>query len=452
MGPAIAKSIDFLRRVLAAETLKPGDAIPSLRILAGHARVSRNSMWKAVRILAREGVLTVIGGGTISVTTKKSDALPARPLRLWQEKRIALVNDIADGRFRDGSLLPSTKELCVRYNISAVTMRKGLTALLTAGVIVRRGRSFAVPSVRLRRFRSTIIAFSTHVDAIAIDVVRERMKSMVDVIEKECARQNLRARFIGIQRERHGETLRMIERFRGDDSVIGYVFNLWVIMAWQRGHHDYARALVSHGKPVAVMDHSSKFPLESTAFAWKSVRVFRTGSKAGGRCVGDFLFDLGHRSVAYLSLWHGNQWSVDRLDGLQEVYRQAGLDKAVAAFAEDDNPGGGAALFSRVLKHSFFSAWVCATDRLALEAKEFLAGRTIDVPGRISVLGFDNTVRSFEEQLTSVDFNLEAINYRMVRYLLNPTPLPIAQQREPVEIEPTLIRRESVGDAGESLT
>jgi DNA-binding LacI/PurR family transcriptional regulator/DNA-binding transcriptional regulator YhcF (GntR family) len=76
------------------------------------------------------------------------------------------------------------------------------------------------------------------------------------------------------------------------------------------------------------------------------------------------------------------------------------------------------ALFKRTLASTDASAWVCASDDMALSALEYLKTRNIGVPRKISVCGFDNIPEALDAGLTSYDFNFSMIVSRIMRFLL----------------------------------
>jgi hypothetical protein len=67
------------------------------------------------------------------------------------------------------------------------------------------------------------------------------------------------------------------------------------------------------------------------------------------------------------------------------------------------------AFLEGVLKKSTATAWVCSEDIVALNAVKFLRGRGKKVPEEISVIGFENYRESHEQQLSTLDFNMNGM-------------------------------------------
>lgn len=122
----------------------------------------------------------------------------------------------------------------------------------------------------------------------------------------------------------------------------------------------------------------------------------------GGYVAGRHLLDLGHRRIACLNGAHGQPWSEDRWTGIGLAVQEQQLDPTQVLVREPvdtltTHEGHRAAI--RVLQgHPEVTAIFCDNDMLALGAMHALAERGIDVPGRISVMGYDDD--EFTEMLS----------------------------------------------------
>jgi DNA-binding LacI/PurR family transcriptional regulator len=193
-----------------------------------------------------------------------------------------------------------------------------------------------------------------------------------------------------------------------------------------------------------------------------------------GRQVGKFLFERGHRSVAVFSFSHAAY--ENRFQGMRHLFHSAGVrmrefwvdfptryselltekyrpmnEKYVEAerkMREMDAWLGGRfeeythidrtfvdraltrefayetcrPFFEQALADPSTTAWVGGNDAVALAALRFLRGRSVDVPGRISVMGFDNHYESFAQGLSSFDFNGRAATIAMISHIMRPPP------------------------------
>jgi DNA-binding LacI/PurR family transcriptional regulator len=100
-------------------------------------------------------------------------------------------------------------------------------------------------------------------------------------------------------------------------------------------------------------------------------------------------------------------------------------------------------LLQAVDKKSRATAWICSGDGTALKALQYLSDSARNVPADIAVASFDNSMQAYEQKLTSVDFNMDAAAYLMLRFVSNPDDRIFDRTRTAVEIEPTVIVRNS---------
>lgn len=107
-----------------------------------------------------------------------------------------------------------------------------------------------------------------------------------------------------------------------------------------------------------------------------------------------WLIGQGHRRVLHLT-WRGRKTVQRRLDGFHDACREAGLSDgdAQVLMASDYTPEAGrAAMRGWIEDHPDLdgvTAIFCAADNLAFGATAALMDAGIDVPGQMSVVGFD---------------------------------------------------------------
>jgi DNA-binding LacI/PurR family transcriptional regulator/DNA-binding transcriptional regulator YhcF (GntR family) len=114
-----------------------------------------------------------------------------------------------------------------------------------------------------------------------------------------------------------------------------------------------------------------------------------------------------------------------------------------------------APLFEEALKYRDVTAWICVTDGTALAALDFLRNRGIAVPGRISLIGFDNEpIDAVEQRLTSLDFNALGFIHGMLNFIVRPSRPRGIYVHVPIEVEGIIIQRDTVAPpegAGKAL-
>jgi LacI family transcriptional regulator len=104
------------------------------------------------------------------------------------------------------------------------------------------------------------------------------------------------------------------------------------------------------------------------------------------------LVELGHRRIAFLAGPGALFVARDRLAGYRLGLAQAGIafDPALVVRTSFDRAGGGLGVDTLLTGAGSFTAIACANDLLALGALERLAGQGIEVPGEMSLAGFDD--------------------------------------------------------------
>ena len=76
-----------------------------------------------------------------SISDTESHNLTGSAVAKWEFVRDQIRQAIAEGEFGPGQRLPSERELATRFDISYMTARRAVTALVETGVIERRERS-----------------------------------------------------------------------------------------------------------------------------------------------------------------------------------------------------------------------------------------------------------------------------------------------------------------------
>ena len=169
---------------------------------------------------------------------------------------------------------------------------------------------------------------------------------------------------------------------------------------------------------------------------------------AGIASMVEALVDLGHRDIAFLagptSLFVARQ----RLAGYRRGLEQAGLayDERLVVSTGFNQDGGALGIDRLLAADAPFTAVCAANDLLALGALRRLAELGIEVPGRVSVAGFDDiqTAAITSPRLSTVRLPLHEIGRRGFEYAAQ----LLEGARPAREVLPTeLVLRESTGPA-----
>lgn len=135
------------------------------------------------------------------------------------------------------------------------------------------------------------------------------------------------------------------------------------------------------------------------------------------------LVELGHRRIAYLGDRFGLHSDADRFEGYCLMMREAGLPMEETLVARGDGKPDGAAAAMRGLLGSMTppTAVFCYNDMSALGVLSEAAARGIQLPGKLSVVGFDDIffAQYLRTPLTTVRQPMKELGRRAMHMMLS---------------------------------
>lgn len=169
--------------------------------------------------------------------------------------------------------------------------------------------------------------------------------------------------------------------------------------------------------------------------------------KAMGKVV-TYLHDLGHRDFAMIAgIAAGNDRAAERIDGTRAALEERGLALQPDRLLEQpySMAAGRAALRQLVSRPDRPTAIVCGNDVLALGAMLEAMALGLQVPGNISITGFDDLdlAKEVPPGLTTIHAPLEEMGKLTAAYLLDPAASGDAIPH--VELPTELVVRGSAG-------
>lgn len=451
--PARQHALHWLTDWLAAHPAQP---LPTITAMANAAGVSRVTMWQALQ------------------------ASPARPrpsgrTHVVQQQILADINADAFGR---GTRLPSIKQLAAHYGASNTIVVSALRTLVARGVLEYRAHGYRVRGgTNARRVQHTVLCLTSMGETTRFSRTTPRAADFWRAVERECLRRTVS--FVTHAIWDYGEIGQdgagpppSLRAAVAHPSILGVLY--WALDARPALMKRVLAPVLTTSVPVSVLHEGREEDaraMEGDARRAPRLRMFTLGE--GARCgveVGRYLHASGHRNVAFMASVADDT----RAKGVAQAYLDVGLPDAVRRFAPatlmvDSDlyatlaatqpykrlgsqmqslrerllavagttvasylPASDPLLvaflrdalrpqFEEALRDRAITAWVGSTDLIAFLAMDFLRERGIDVPAQVSVVGFDDSIESFDRGLTSYSFNAPACAVAIMDHLVSPT-------------------------------
>ena len=179
----------------------------------------------------------------------------------------------------------------------------------------------------------------------------------------------------------------------------------------------------------------------------RSMTSIKANYKKGIERVAEYLRSLGHKRFAFVGHHTALGPLSDRKRTFVEVMQRYSPQLQFTSVADSDDYAGGRRAAQQLLSSKFRpTAILCINDFMAVGVLRQLRDMNIDVPGQISVTGFDNITLSevVHPSITTLHIPRDQIG-RQIFASLTAKQLPKPQQE--IIITPDLVVRESTGRA-----
>lgn len=517
----LEKAIEYLKKGLQEKRWSPGDRLPGVKKLGRDAKISHIIMGKAVHHLSTQGELEVIpNSGTRVPYAKGYEPKPApENEKKWKKVRSRIVDDLLIRVSDESRPMASLQELRNHYATSYPVLKKALGSLEDMGILTLYKKTYK-PAMFLGRGPTTkilvllpVIPQKLNKNAIGfLDKgfdLSSRGLIFIKKIEHLCNTQNLGFDIWGYYSQNNSTTY-LDSKLNPCNSIDNFKHYYGIcLLKTLPFSHEFSKMLSMLAGlyiPIAVMDYGAVFNwpiMQIQKKQNKSIRIFPIGTtELAGQKVGQFLLELGHREIAFISAWWKNEmWITNRYEGLNKVISLAQvpgnvhrfvdqryevgtfqldnekLNKSILAipsinqiiaentpFSQDQVDAIASRLdwtfdniifcqkmdlflqplFEQALLEKNITAWVCADSGMAVAALRFLRKKGVAVPARISVAGYDDNSEAYSEGLTTFDYDIPGITQTMIAFISNPDLYP-ADKGIFIEKNGFLVPRQSTG-------
>jgi LacI family transcriptional regulator len=173
----------------------------------------------------------------------------------------------------------------------------------------------------------------------------------------------------------------------------------------------------------------------------------------GGKLAGRHLLERGHERIGYIHGPFTSMQYADRLTGLRQAVREAGLDpdRAIVPLpADTDNAQAGQACVEPFMAlHDRPTAIFCGNDYLALGVIYALMRKEVRVPEDIALIGYDDIdlAPMFAVPLTTIRQPKYELGYAAASLLFDEISEDNAHGHQQIVFRPELVVRESTDPA-----
>lgn len=408
-------------------------ALPSVRELAAEFGASPRTVHLALRDLSEQGVVHALDRKGFFWGASPS---PGAPRKEGAEERFAarFLADLQRGAYHPWKALPPRKALGQIYGVGVRSVRNVVEQLAGRGILDVRGRDafLASPAPKTRRTSVLVVVRCDRDGAFLLDTEREI--DFLKSVRRELAEQELGMLRLGYCEEGRSRFLdrsgREVDPARLPGPLLGAIASTWLV-----------------DRPLRLLEllEPAKLPLsvwwEHPADAFPR-RRFRPGvagfnlsfGESAGSAVGRHLSSRGLLDAAFVSPYHGNDWSPARLRGLRESLHSCGGSVRAFVAPELHSPwdlrrraGGDAGarlLLDRVLAGFLGDpalraapTWVMVNDEAATAMHRILREQGGPDP---LLVGFDNSSDSERLGFDSFEFHTDGMVRQMLHHLANP--------------------------------
>lgn len=409
-------------------------AMPSVREIARDLGASPQTVHKALRHLAERGVVHALERkGFFWGPDPSADR--AHEESAEDRIRAGILSDLRKGAFHPWKELPSRSALSQMYGCGTRRVGRILQDFAERGILQRRGRAFFPMAQWVPRSPSTFVLLVVRCGGngeLLSDTEREI--DFLKSVRRELAEQGLGLLRLGYHEEGGGRFLdrRGMEIRLQDirEPLLGAIASTWLL-------EDPIRLLdllSATKRPISAWwEHPEQdFPLGRFPAGLAGFDI--SFGESPGESVGRHLAAEGRLDVAFLSPYHGNDWSRARLRGLSRHIQACG--GSVREFVDDDvrHPwelqlrGRGTAGMVRLVERILLRflddpqllrtpTWVFSNDLAACAMHRILLRRGEAPP---YMVGFDNTSESEKIGFDSFEFHTDGMVRQMLMHLANP--------------------------------
>lgn len=435
--------------LVARILLAPGadqTPLPSIRQLAAHYRVSPLTVHRALRHIQKLGkIYCVPSKGFFWGARQELPPMPSVPVESKLEQvKARLVSDFQCGVYHPYKALPTQQALAQLYQVAPSRIGLLFRHFEQTGILTRKGREFYISPPPSAHSETTVLLVSRCNAWGQLLFDSERETDFMKAMQRERLRLHMRLVVAGWYEESggNGKFLDAYGREMRLQALPGVLLGA-IVSTWLIGSPICVlKKLWKLNIPVSVWWEHPKALFPSSSLHRPSTVGFNISfGLSPGIAVARHLNQLGYRSIAFISPFHGSEWSNNRLDGLRQafLYSANGLKvftDSSHGCAWDYHKEAGVVAGEEAIRQVLASfidhegllqekAWVVVNDHTALLLMEVLRQRAIQRP---YIISFDNSTIAEAYRIDSFEFHTEGMVRQMFYHLQYPGAILYKEQ------------------------
>ena len=203
-----------------------------------------------------------------------------------------------------------------------------------------------------------------------------------------------------VEAESHGYDITFINKHMGLKKMSYYEHSKY------RGVDGVVIACINFDDPDVLELINGDLPVVTIDHVFNNRTAIISDNIKGMRDLITYIYEMGHRKIAYIGGPHESPNSMYRYAGFEQALKDFGLvlDKELIVEGNYKISGGSEGVLELLKRGRDFTAVVCANDLMAIGAMEVLKGAGFRIPEDVSITGFDDIpmAKYVEPKLTTV--------------------------------------------------
>ena len=345
-----------------------------------------------------------------------------------------ILSMIENNEIHVGDKIPSESELTEKYNVSRHTVRKALDSLREKDILDKRQGvgTFYIGEVKTTNNLIGFISISVH-DYIFSDIMKG-----IDEVLHDTGYQTM----VGNSKDNIEREKEIIDNFvrKGIDGLIIEPAK----SAYKENNLLKLKKIARRGIPVVILDSD----FSASEFSYVIV-----DDKKGGKIAASYFIEKGHKRIAQIYK-DSHIPGKNRLKGFKEEIKNSNIafkEKYIKKykFSELETPGKFYEEIQQVVNELMSdknppTGIFCFNDQVAINVVENLIQMGFNVPGDVSVIGYDDSkfVQLNSINITSIAHPKEKAGKKAARLILDKQCNINGQEK--IVFEPLLVERASV--------